>query len=295
MEKANHSAAQRWWRTLPDDVTPAQAQARLDAWCAGQGDARRRVRDGERTTVGALMAGEPLAPLPAVPFPAVIEDTRMVSAQALVSWHGNSYSVPPGHGGQKVTVRHQLGGATLDVVTAAGTVLARHRRGRRPRRRGGPRRRSCRRAGEEGAGRPRAGGPAVPPQGAAPAVGGGAGRGRRDPRPGGEAAAPVTDFAAWAAAARPLRPGGARADDPRQPREAGNARSRRGIHHVRSPFPPSRQTSRRSASRSRSSATRPSSWPWSPSSSTPPAGVPASRSRRSWAARAPSPAPPRTG
>jgi len=46
VEKANHSAAQRWWRTLPDDVTPAQAQAGLDAWCAGHGDARRRVRTG---------------------------------------------------------------------------------------------------------------------------------------------------------------------------------------------------------------------------------------------------------
>ena len=33
VEKANHSAAQRWWRTLPDDLTPAQAQARLDRWC----------------------------------------------------------------------------------------------------------------------------------------------------------------------------------------------------------------------------------------------------------------------
>ena len=55
-----------------------------------------------------------------MPFPAVIEDTRVVSAQALVAWHGNSYSVPPGHGGQKVTVRHQLGAATIDVVTAAG-------------------------------------------------------------------------------------------------------------------------------------------------------------------------------
>ena len=128
VEKANHSAAQRWWRTLPDEVTPAQAQSRLDAWCARAGDARRRARDGQRTTVGALMAAEPLAPLPAVPFPAVIEDARVVLAQALVAWHGNRYSVPPGHGGQQVTVRHQLGAVTLDVVTAAGTVLARHRR-----------------------------------------------------------------------------------------------------------------------------------------------------------------------
>jgi DNA replication protein DnaC len=128
VEKANHSAAQRWWWTLPDDVSPAQAQARLDAWCRRTGDARRRVRGGERTTVGALMAGEPLAPLPAIPFPVVLEDVRVVSVQALVAWHGNSYSVPPGHGGQKVSVRHQLGGATIDVVTAAGTTLARHRR-----------------------------------------------------------------------------------------------------------------------------------------------------------------------
>ena len=60
VEKANHSAAQRWWRTLPDEATPAQAQAGLDAWCAAKGDVRRRVRDGRRTAVGELMAAEPL-------------------------------------------------------------------------------------------------------------------------------------------------------------------------------------------------------------------------------------------
>ena len=58
----------------------------------------------------------------------MIEDARKVTAQALVAWHGNQYSVPPGHAGQQVTVRHQLGSGTLDVVTAAGTVIARHRR-----------------------------------------------------------------------------------------------------------------------------------------------------------------------
>src|SRR4051812_8354776 len=30
VEKANHVAAQRWWRTLADDVTVEQAQASLD-------------------------------------------------------------------------------------------------------------------------------------------------------------------------------------------------------------------------------------------------------------------------
>ncbi len=41
VEKANHSAAQRWWRTLPDELTVTQAQASLDAFCARTGDARK--------------------------------------------------------------------------------------------------------------------------------------------------------------------------------------------------------------------------------------------------------------
>jgi len=209
VEKANHSAAQRWWRTLPGDVTPAQAQARLDAWCARAGDARRRVREGARTTVGALAAAEPLAPLPAVPFPAVIEDTRVVSAQALVSWHGNSYSVPPGHGGQQVAVRHRLGAATLDVVTAAGTVLARHRR--EPDHAGAVVRDSGHvtaledkvLAARGAAGRPCRRKERRPPSAAALAEAA-ALRGQA-----GGAGAPVTDFAAWARGARPLSPGSA--------------------------------------------------------------------------------------
>jgi len=207
VEKANHSAAQRWWRTLPDEASPAQAQARLDAWCARAGDARIRVRDGAKVTVGELAAAEPLAPLPAIPFPAVIEDTRVVSAQALVSWHGNFYSVPPGHGGQQVTVRHQLGAVTLDVLTAAGSVVARHRR--EPDHAGVVVRDSGHVTALENkvlAARGANAGPCHrkerrPPSAAALAEaaavrGGAAGTG-----------APVTDFAAWAAAARPLHPG----------------------------------------------------------------------------------------
>lgn len=58
VEKANHTAAQRWWRTLPDDVTVEQAQARLDEFCRVRSDTRpRRTADG-RTTVGALAAAE---------------------------------------------------------------------------------------------------------------------------------------------------------------------------------------------------------------------------------------------
>jgi hypothetical protein len=36
--------------------------------------------------------------------------------------------VGPGHAGETVTVTHRLGTATLDLVTARGVVLARHRR-----------------------------------------------------------------------------------------------------------------------------------------------------------------------
>jgi hypothetical protein len=62
VEKANHSAAQRWWRTLADDTTAAQAQVLLDGFCARIGDRRVRRRDGAPTTVGALADAEVLAP-----------------------------------------------------------------------------------------------------------------------------------------------------------------------------------------------------------------------------------------
>jgi hypothetical protein len=73
-----------------------------------------------------------------VPFTAVTEDARAVSVQARLFWHGNSYPVPPGHGGQQVIVRHELGAVTLDVVTAAGGAAPAPPRAR-PRRRGHPR------------------------------------------------------------------------------------------------------------------------------------------------------------
>ena len=77
VEKSAHTIAQRWWRTLADDVTVAAAQASLDRICVTF-DTRKRTRDGVRTTVGELAAAEPLRPVPA-PFPAVIEVERTVS------------------------------------------------------------------------------------------------------------------------------------------------------------------------------------------------------------------------
>jgi len=46
VEKANHVVAQRWWRSLPDEVTVAQAQASLDEFCAQVADQRKRVDAG---------------------------------------------------------------------------------------------------------------------------------------------------------------------------------------------------------------------------------------------------------
>src|SRR5262252_2733436 len=116
----------RWWRTMTA-TAPEQAQASLDAFCAGPADARRRTTEGTRTTVGALAGAEPLLSLPAVPYPATVIVPRTVAANAAVAFRGNFYSVPPGLAGTAVECRHRLGTATLQVHSAAGTALASHR------------------------------------------------------------------------------------------------------------------------------------------------------------------------
>jgi len=120
VEKANHVAAQRFWRTLADDVTVEAAQARLDAWCAQRGDARVRATPEGRFTVAELAAGEVLAPMP-TQFPALLSVTRVVSAQALVAFRGNRYSVPPHLHGATVSVTVRLDGTHLDIATTPGT------------------------------------------------------------------------------------------------------------------------------------------------------------------------------
>jgi hypothetical protein len=81
-----------------------------------------------------LAAAEPLSPVPA-PFPATLTVERTVSAQGLVSFRGNRYSVPPELTGAKVTVLLRLGATTIDIATTpglavgarGGIVMARHR------------------------------------------------------------------------------------------------------------------------------------------------------------------------
>ena len=60
VEKANHTAAQRWWRSLPDDVTVEQAQTGLDQFCSARADTRMRDTPEGKRTVAALADTEPL-------------------------------------------------------------------------------------------------------------------------------------------------------------------------------------------------------------------------------------------
>jgi transposase len=126
VEKSNDMAAQRWWRTVADDITPERAQASLDSWCERTADLRVRWKNKQKMTVATFAKAEPLSPLPQ-PFPAALTVLRTVSPQALVSFDGNFYSVPPGHRGQAVTVTHRLNSDVIDIVSAAGNTLARHR------------------------------------------------------------------------------------------------------------------------------------------------------------------------
>ncbi|MFE9941887.1 Mu transposase domain-containing protein [Streptomyces hirsutus] len=124
VEKANHSAAQRWWRTVPDGLTVVQAQSGVDKLSLRMDDRRRRI-DGAVTTVGELAAAEVLLDIPVRPFPAELEVERTVSPQSLVAFDSNLYSVPPG---VTVKVLHRLGEDDLWIVTASRAVVACHRR-----------------------------------------------------------------------------------------------------------------------------------------------------------------------
>jgi hypothetical protein len=125
VEKNNHTAAQRWWRNLPDDVTLEQAQQRLTAFATRQDGRRREGRDGS-TTAAVMFAAERLRPLPPTLFPVVVTEERTATRQALIDWRGNRYSVPPELAAARVVVHQRLGATTIDIATVSGVVIARH-------------------------------------------------------------------------------------------------------------------------------------------------------------------------
>lgn len=126
VEKNNHTIAQRWWRTLADDLTLEQAQAGVEAFAAKQ-DLRRRQTVTGNTTAKAMYAAEQLRPLPDTVFPVIVTEERTATRQALIDWRGNRYSVPPELAAMKVRVHQRLGADVIDIATVSGTVIARHK------------------------------------------------------------------------------------------------------------------------------------------------------------------------
>jgi transposase len=145
-EKSIDFATQRFWRTMTAE-TMAQAQVQLDRFCERIGDKRPRpfakleqllgteaaraklaAVGRKRPTVADLAEAEVLRPLPAAVFPATIETDGTVGPSALVHFEGNTYSVPPGLIGAEVTVRHRLGAAGIEIISARGLLLASHHR-----------------------------------------------------------------------------------------------------------------------------------------------------------------------
>jgi transposase len=124
VEKAIQYLTSSWWRTAPV-TTPAQAQTSMDRWSVEVADRRARP-DG--MTVGQLGINEPLRELPALAYPAQITVPRKASRSALVAFDGNHYSVPPAHAGRTVTVLARVGDLQLRIVSAAGEIVATHRR-----------------------------------------------------------------------------------------------------------------------------------------------------------------------
>jgi transposase len=123
VEKAQDFSAQRWWRTAEVEM-PEQAQDSYDRFCVGIGDSRPR---GDRT-VADLAVDEHLLPLPDRAFPAQMELERTVGPSSLVRVRGNRYRLLPGLEGAKVLARWTLGDPQLRLFSAAGQLLAEHRR-----------------------------------------------------------------------------------------------------------------------------------------------------------------------
>src|SRR6476620_3899215 len=127
VEKVNHTAAQRWWRTLAAEVTVEAAQASVDRFARVRGDTRIRATADGRSSVATVATAEPLQPVPAMPYPVIVSEIRTASRQALVSYRGNRYSVPPELATAQVVVSHPVGSEFCDIATMGGIVVARHR------------------------------------------------------------------------------------------------------------------------------------------------------------------------
>ena len=138
VEKSIHFATQRFWRTMTA-TTIDDAQRQLDRFCERIGDRRPRsiakleelwakkrpsrfsphvdasVRVWE-TSPSSSGCGPSLPPATRPPS----RTHGTVGPSALVPFEGNAYSVPPGLIGVEVAVRHRLGTAGIEIISAAG-------------------------------------------------------------------------------------------------------------------------------------------------------------------------------
>ncbi len=111
---ADRSGRHRWDRRRP-------------IWTAGPSRSPIGAR-AKAATIAELAGQEALLALPATAFPAQLAVERVVGRSALVAFEGNRYSVSPGLIGQTVTIATRLGELYLEIRSAAGHRVARHRR-----------------------------------------------------------------------------------------------------------------------------------------------------------------------
>jgi transposase len=123
VEAAVKYTTKSWWRTAPV-TTMTEAQRDLNRWSVEVADRRRRAGG----TVGSVGTTEPLRTLPLLAYPALISVQRKASRSALVAFESNHYSVPPVLAGRTVTVQTRIGESTLLITSAAGALVAQHRR-----------------------------------------------------------------------------------------------------------------------------------------------------------------------
>jgi hypothetical protein len=108
-------------------MTAEQAQADVDRFARVRGDTRLRATADGRSSVATVATSERLSAPPAAPYPVIVSETRSASRQAMVSYRGNRYSVPPELAAAQLTVSHPLGGQFCDIATTSGIIVARHR------------------------------------------------------------------------------------------------------------------------------------------------------------------------
>ncbi len=123
VEAAIKYTTNSWWRSAAV-ATMAEAQHSLDRWSLEVADERQRPAG----TVGELGAAEPLRALPAIAYPALITVERKASRSALIAFEGNQYSVAPACAARSMTVHAVVGEGVLRIFSAAGELVATHRR-----------------------------------------------------------------------------------------------------------------------------------------------------------------------